>query len=118
MANDSSSFALRLNPADNVAVLKRFVKSGTDLGDGIKAARDITPGHKIAIAAIAEGAPVVKYGQIIGFARGTISPGDHVHVHNVVVKEFGRDYQFCADAKPVKYYPGEKMRTFQGFSRP
>jgi len=108
---------LRLSPADNVAVVKRFIKSGTEIAPGVLAARDIAPGHKIALAAVSEGNAVVKYGQIIGFARGNIAPGDHVHVHNLMLKDFGRDYNFCADAKPIQYYPAEKMRTFQGFAR-
>jgi altronate hydrolase len=116
--NPHSSFALRLSPADNVAVLKRFVKAGTEIAPGVVATRDIGPGHKIALAAVSEGAAVVKYGQIIGFARGNIAPGEHVHVHNLMLKDFGRDYAFCSDAKPVQYHPAGKMRTFQGFARP
>src|SRR5262249_18322169 len=73
---------------------------------------------KIAVAEIADGAPVRRYGQIIGFAQGRIAPGAHVHTHNVAMKEFGRDYQFCADVKPVNYHAPDKMRYFQGFSRP
>jgi len=51
--------------------------------------------------------------------KGRIAPGAHVHTHNVVMKEFGRDYQFCADAKTVDYYAPEKKRAiFKGFARP
>ena len=72
-------------------------------------------GHKIAVAEIPDGAPVSRYGQIIGFAQGPIAPGAHVHTHNVVMKEFGRDYHFCADAVPINYHAPENMRYFQGF---
>ncbi|TMI88569.1 MAG: D-galactarate dehydratase [Bacillati bacterium ANGP1] len=40
-------------------------------------------GHKIAVAAMAAGAPVIKYGEVIGVATAEIRPGQHVHVHNV-----------------------------------
>ena len=113
-------FALCLNPADHVAVAKRTLKAGVELaGDNFRVtpAKDIPAGHKIAIAEIADGAAIKKYGQVIGFARGRILPGEHVHTHNVVIKEFGRDYQFCVDSTPVKYYPAEKMRFFQGYER-
>jgi altronate dehydratase len=40
-------------------------------------------GHKVAIAPMAAGNPVVKYGEVIGFATAAIRPGEHVHVHNV-----------------------------------
>ena len=40
-------------------------------------------GHKFALVAIGVGDPVIKYGETIGVASATISPGEHVHVHNV-----------------------------------
>ena len=114
-------FALRLHPTDNVAVLKAPLRAGDELSNGslrLRAARNIGAGHKIALADMADGAPVRRYGQIIGFARGPIAPGDHVHTHNLAMKDFGRDYQFCADARPVDYYPPEQMRHFSGYARP
>src|SRR5437870_1100174 len=113
--------ALRRRENDDVAVLKRPIKNGTELicGDHrITANRDIPAGHKIALAHIPDGAPVKKYGQVIGFAKGDIAPGDHVHTHNVAMKDFLRDYQFCTDVQPVNYYPPEQMRFFQGYLRP
>ncbi|MFQ5657413.1 MAG: SAF domain-containing protein [Candidatus Methylomirabilales bacterium] len=32
---------------------------------------------------MARGAPIIKYGQVIGRATVEIAPGDHVHVHNM-----------------------------------
>lgn len=40
-------------------------------------------GHKIAVAPMDAGEPVVKYGEVIGFATSPIRAGQHVHVHNV-----------------------------------
>jgi (2R)-sulfolactate sulfo-lyase subunit alpha len=40
-------------------------------------------GHKIALMSVGEGQPIVKYGVKIGRATADISPGQHVHVHNV-----------------------------------
>jgi len=117
---DFDTVAILLHPGDSVAVLKRPVKAGDELRNGslpLRATENVMAGHKIAVTEIPDGAPVRKYGQIIGFAKGRISPGAHVHVHNLALKEFGRDYQFCADSRPVDYYPAEKMRTFQGFAR-
>jgi altronate hydrolase len=113
--------AVLLRNNDNVAVLKRPVKSGDHVINGsleFSASEKIGAGHKIAIHQIADGEPVRKYGQIIGFAQGSIAPGAHVHTHNVVMKDFGRDYQFCVEAKPVSHYPVAQIRDFQGFARP
>jgi len=116
-----ADFALLLRETDDVAVIKRPVRAGTGLlGDSIRLilSRDIPAGHKIAIHEVADGAPVRKYGQIIGFAKGNIAPGDHVHTHNLEIRDFTRDYAFCAEARTVDYYPPEKMRYFQGYARP
>src|SRR6185436_16594400 len=113
--------ALRLHPTDNVAVLKRTVKAGVVLegeNGAITLARTVPGGHKVAVVPIAEGEAIRKYGQIIGFARERISPGDHIHTHNVLMKDFGRDYDFCVDAQPVSFYGPEKLRKFQGYTRP
>ena len=40
-------------------------------------------GHKVALAPIAEGQAVRKYGEVMGLATTDIAVGDHVHVHNV-----------------------------------
>lgn len=40
-------------------------------------------GHKVALLDIARGAPVVKYGVVIGLATQEIRAGQHVHVHNL-----------------------------------
>ena len=40
-------------------------------------------GHKIALREVAAGAPVRKYGQIIGVAAVPIPAGEHVHTHNL-----------------------------------
>ncbi len=43
----------------------------------------IPPGHKFAVLAMANGAPVRKYGVVIGRASAAIAVGAHVHVHNL-----------------------------------
>src|SRR5438270_4190935 len=121
MARNFNDCAIVLHKADSVAVLKRAVKAGDELLNGslsVRAVQNINAGHKIALIEIGEGQPVRKYGQVIGFARGKIAPGEHVHTHNLLVRDFGRDYQFCAEARPIDYYPAERMRFFQGYARP
>lgn len=93
-----SRVALVLHPTDNVAVLKHAVQAGDELQDGpapLQLQSDVAPGHKIALHSIPHGAPVIKYGQVIGFARVNVLPGQHVHTHNVETRQFSRDYQFC-----------------------
>lgn len=118
MLDSFADYALQLRDQDDVAVLKRTLKAGTQLGRGsvsITAATTIPAGHKIALTQVPTGAPVRKYGQIIGFASRAIAPGDHVHTHNLGMRDFERAYEIGVDARPVEYYP--EMRYFEGFAR-
>lgn len=120
------SFALRLRDTDNVAVAKQHVRAGVTLNGSITVTpgSDIPLGHKIAVSRIDAGQPILKYGQLIGYARTPINPGDHVHTHNVSIgakadqRTEGRSYDYCADYRPTDFYAPEKMRTFGGFLRP
>ncbi len=113
--------AIRLSPTDDVAVLKRTLKAGDELVGGpvaLRLAQTIPAGHKIALRSMADAEPVRKYGQVIGFAQGPIQPGDHVHTHNLALRDFGRDYAFCVDARPVAPATPAERRTFAGYARP
>src|SRR6266566_1170184 len=112
---DFDEVAVLLRENDSVAVLKKPVKAGDELVNGsfrFRVAQSIGPGHKVSLMEIPNGEPVRKYGQIIGFAQGRIAPGEHVHTHNLAMKDFGRDYEFCADARPVDFYPPDLMNHF------
>src|SRR5258708_14713022 len=104
---DFNEYVLILNADDSVGVARRFVPDGLELANGslrIKSASAINQGHKIALKELAEGEAAKKYGQIIGFAKMPIRTSALVHTHNLGIKEFGRDYQFCSDARPVEYH--------------
>src|SRR6266850_3286801 len=94
---------LRLNPADDVVIACRELESGTNLIKEHVIVRERIPaGHKVATRAVAAGEPVRRYSQIIGFATQPIAPGQHVHVHNLEVRDFARDYAFGEAYQPTK----------------
>ena len=107
---------LRLHSDDNVIVAVETIQPGA-LAEGVCAAVRIGKGHKMAVSAIARGQPVLKFGQIIGFASVDIQAGDWVHEHNVEMHDFARDYQFAAAAKTEEILPVEQRATFQGYRR-
>ncbi|QGZ34509.1 UxaA family hydrolase [Stappia indica] len=85
---------LVLSERDNVAVLAARAEAGSDpLGVGAPLSAAIAPGHKIARRAIGAGEPVVKYGQVIGYATVAIAAGTHVHSHNCEIGEHERAYR-------------------------
>ena len=84
--------AIRLGPTDNVAVARHALETGISLsvdGHDLVVRQSIPSGHKVALAPIAAGRSVIKYGQNIGIATVDIAVGDHVHVHNVGMSESG-----------------------------
>jgi altronate hydrolase len=107
---------LSLNSKDNIIVAVDAVPVGIT-ARGIKAAVRIPRGHKMASVPIAKGQPVLKFGQIIGFATEDIPPGQHVHTHNCAFAAFERDYAFAQDARQEPILPVEQQATFQGFRR-
>ena len=114
----AQSLTIRLNAADNVVVARLDLLAGTELpGEGVTCAGKVPAGHKIATEAIAQGEPVRKYNQIIGFAGEAIAPGDHVHTQNCEFRMFERDYQFGTDVRDTNYVPDAERATFEGIPR-
>ena len=113
------SLTIRLNAADNVVTAKTTLAPDTAVpGEEVVTSRQIPVGHKIATRAIDAGEPVRKYNQIIGFATETVAPGDHVHTHNVAVRQFQRDYEFTQGAQATAMVPETERATFRGILRP
>ncbi len=83
--------AIKLHEKDNVASVFDAVAAGSrvlvldkkGVGFEITVNQDIPYGHKIAIAPVAIGEQVTKYGEEIGIATTEITVGDHVPVHNI-----------------------------------
>jgi len=109
---------LRLHPSDDVAVARSAIAAGTLLAGpdgGLHALDDIPAGHKIATRAVEAGAPVRKYGQVIGVATTAIAAGQHVHVHNLDMGDshpahgVGRAY--------VPTTPVPQPASFEGYVR-
>lgn len=85
----SAASAFQVHASDNVATLLGEAPAGTPLQivgpagrQDLIAREKIELGHKIALAAIPEGAPVIKFGIVIGIAMRPIAPGEWVHLHN------------------------------------
>jgi len=109
--------ALRLNASDNVVIAVDEIPAGVAPMAGVAVRERIPKGHKMATAPVETGAPIRKFGQIIGFASRPIAPGEWVHEHNCAVKEFTRDYHFGEDARSEPIAAVEDQPTFYGFRR-
>jgi altronate hydrolase len=108
---------LRLNAADDVVIATRPLTAGATVAEEKLVCVDaIAPGHKLAVRDLPEGAPVRRYGQIIGFASQAIRAGEHVHTHNLAFEVFERDYAVGIDVKQTPAPP--QAATFEGYVRP
>ncbi len=117
--------AVHLHPQDNVAIAKADLPAGTVLvaGDRLRSLHQILmhqlipSGHKVALAPIAAGEPVYRYGQVIGLASRAISAGEHVHTQNLGVETFERSVAPEVTMHPVSSVAEGKRRTFLGLKR-
>ncbi len=107
---------LRLNPADDVVIACRELEAGLNLvKEGVIVRERIPSGHKVATRDIAADEPVRRYDQVIGFATKPIARGAHVHVHNLEVRDFARDYAFGQAYRPTQFVA--EPATFRGIVR-
>lgn len=109
---------ITLNVSDSVATTRRAIAEGESVADGVTALAEIPRGHKVALTAIGINEPVLKYGQVIGFATRSIAAGEHVHTHNVEMRDVALHHSFSRDAHKTDFIPIAERATFQGFVRP
>lgn len=110
--------ALLLHPKDNVAIAKNEIAEGTLLklpsGHQVTVREKIPTGHKLALAPVAAGEMVRRYGYSIGAAACPIAAGDWVHTHNLAAERLGKEYTIRI-VEPVQ--PESPRHTFMGYRR-
>lgn len=88
MSNDTQSVKtnvlplyIRVDARDNVAIVvnQGGLPAGSRFADGLTLVEDVPEAHKVALADIAEGAAVLRYGVVIGYAKRAIARGSWVH---------------------------------------
>jgi altronate hydrolase len=111
--------AIHLHPADNVAVARVPIPAGAEiLVDGIrvKTVEAIPSGHKVALRRLEPGEAVLRYGQVIGRARGGAEAGSHIHLHNLAFEELQLNYEFPESETPLPE-ARKDAPTFLGYLR-
>ena len=89
MSVESAASAFQVHASDNVATLLAEAAASVPLqivgpapNSTLATREKIELGHKVALTAIPEGAPIVKVGIVIGIAMRPIARGEWVHLHN------------------------------------
>jgi len=87
--------ALMMDAKDDVAIVLNKTAEGEEVilpnGEKIVALNEIPMSHKIAIKDIEVGAPIIRYGEQIGYATKAIKKGEWVHVHNLDAEKIMQD---------------------------
>lgn len=105
---------IKIHPNDNVAVALADLPQG-EVVAGVTLVQPVGRGHKFAIAPIAEGGKIIKYGMPIGTAKCVVEPGEFVHTHNLKtaldgILEYRYEPHFAPELKP-------ESGTFRGYRR-
>lgn len=111
---------IRVHPNDNVAIVVADdgMPAGTVIDGGTTTAMPIPQGHKVALAELAEGDQVIRYGEVIGTALAPIPRGGHVNEENVrlptapALDELSLATRKISAVEPLEGY------SFEGFRNP
>jgi galactarate dehydratase len=116
-ASGASPLYIRIHANDNVAIVANDggLKAGTSFADGLVLVDNVPQGHKVALADLAEGAAIVRYNVVIGYAQKALPRGSWVHerVMRMPVAP-GLDGLPIATVKPPALPPLEGY-TFEGY---
>ena len=112
-----SPLTLRMHERDNVAIVANDggLPAGTELASGLVLVERIPQSHKVALAAIAAGDAVLRYGIAIGHASEPIAAGAWVHERRLRMPAArSLDGLPIATARPAPQPPLEGF-TFEGY---
>ncbi|UGY17251.1 galactarate dehydratase [Bradyrhizobium septentrionale] len=108
---------IKLNERDNVAIVVNDfgLPAGSRFASGLTLCAFVPQGHKTALEDIAEGAPIIRYGEVIGHALSPILAGEWVDEARIRMPEAPPlDQLEIATAVPPALPPLEGF-TFEGF---
>ncbi|WP_423454839.1 galactarate dehydratase [Ottowia sp. VDI28] len=111
---------IRMHEADNVAIVANDggLPAGTVFPCGLTLADKIPQAHKVALADISAGAPVIRYNVVIGYALKDLPRGGWVHERLLRMPEArALEGLPIATVKPPALPPLEGY-TFEGYRNP
>src|SRR5690606_31645175 len=109
--------SIRVDAQDNVAVVVNAggLPAGTTLESGITLREFVPAAHKVAIRKLSSGDPIIRYGQVIGYAERDLPEGSWVNEDSLSLPEPPQlDSLPLANAVPQELPPLEGY-TFEGF---
>ncbi len=108
---------IKMKPEDNVAVVVNAggQPAGSVFFDGLILREHVPQGHKVALVDLAQGEAIIRYGEIIGYAKQPIAKGSWIEESLVIMPVAPElDEMPLADKVPLPQTPLEGY-TFEGY---
>jgi galactarate dehydratase len=102
-----------VNAQDTVAIIvnEGGLPAGTHFANGLELLEAIPEAHKVALVDIAEGAPILRYGSVIGYAKEAIGKGGWVHESRMTLPTMP-----SLEGLPMSTAVPETMPPLEGFT--
>jgi galactarate dehydratase len=111
---------VQVHPSDNVAIIvnEGGLPAGTEFDSGLVLREAIPEAHKVALTEIETGAPVLRYGVVIGHAMQRIARGAWVHEGNIDLPPAPDLDHLPVGTVARSPQPSLEGYTFEGFVNP
>ncbi|HTF71230.1 MAG TPA: UxaA family hydrolase, partial [Edaphobacter sp.] len=113
MRSDSQPRSIQVHASDNIAIVvnEGGLPAGTRFESGLDLRDAIPEAHKVALTMIPAGAPIIRYGVTIGYARTEIPAGSWVHEGLLTLPEAP-----LLDELPIHEGRGTLSTPLEGFT--
>src|SRR5882757_6631637 len=113
MRSDSQPRSIQVDALDNVAIVvnEGGLPAGTRFESGLVLRDAIPEAHKVALTMVPAGAPIIRYGATIGYARTEIPVGSWVHEGLLALPEAP-----ALDELPIHEGVGALSTPLEGFT--
>jgi galactarate dehydratase len=113
-----SPLYIRISDQDNVAIIANSggVAAGTTFAEGLALRERVPQGHKVSLADIPKGAPIFRYGEVIGTAAEAIPRGSWVSEARVCMPEPPQLDNLPLATKPPPVAEPLEGFTFEGYA--
>ncbi|MCR1898740.1 galactarate dehydratase [Irregularibacter muris] len=117
---ETNPLLIKVHPQDNVetVVNDKGIKKGTQVKEGLMAIEYIPQSHKIALVDFELGDKIIRYGEIIGYAKQDIPKGSWIDEHKVKLPVAPKLEELPVATKISKTLPLQKKYTFLGYRNP
>lgn len=117
MQGAAQARVIRVHADDNVAVVvnQDGLPAGSELADGLVLREDVPEAHKVALADLAAGEAILRYGAVIGYAREAIARGSWVHEGLIAAPQAPALAECPLATAPPAPLPPLKGYSFEGY---